>query len=72
MPTQQTPPKQDAPILRRIITNFGAITLLRAQYVRQRFSRHTHEDFPVGVIFKRIVGMTPGEYRQAVCGVQAA
>ena len=43
-------PKQDAPSVRRIITNFGAITLLRARYVRQHFSRHAHEDFPVGVI----------------------
>lgn len=49
-------PKQDAPILRRITTNFGAITLLRAHYVRQHFSRHTHEDFPVGVIEEGALG----------------
>jgi len=49
-------PKQDAPILRRITTNFGAITLMRARYVRQHFSRHTHEDFPVGVIEEGALG----------------
>ncbi len=48
--------KDDAPILRRIITNFGEITLLRARYVRQHFSRHTHEDFPVGVIEEGALG----------------
>ncbi len=33
-----------------ISTSFGNLKLLRATYVTQRFSRHIHEDFPVGVI----------------------
>jgi AraC-like DNA-binding protein len=33
-----------------ISTSFGNLKLMRATYVTQSFSRHIHEDFPVGVI----------------------
>jgi AraC-like DNA-binding protein len=39
-----------------ISTNFGNLKLMRARYVTQSFSRHIHEDFPIGVIERGALG----------------
>ena len=44
----------------KISTSFGNILLMRARYVKQRFARHSHEDFPLGVIEEGALGF---EYR---------
>jgi AraC-like DNA-binding protein len=43
MPREQTK-------LWQLTTHFGNIRLLRATYLTQAFARHSHEDFPIGVI----------------------
>ena len=42
--------KQEHIKLWKVTTTFGNLTLLRARYINQTFARHSHEDFPVGVI----------------------
>lgn len=44
------PPVQEHTKLWEIVTSYGNVRLLRATYVQQAFARHTHEDFPIGVI----------------------
>jgi AraC-like DNA-binding protein len=36
--------------IKKIATSMGPVTLLRARYLTHYFTRHTHDDFPLGVI----------------------
>ena len=47
---------QEQTKLWQISTSFGNIRLLRATYVTQSFARHSHEDFPLGVIEQGALG----------------
>jgi len=44
------PPGKETATVKRIAASMGPVTLLRARYLTQRFARHAHEDFPLGVI----------------------
>ena len=46
----------DTTKLWKVSTSFGKILLMRARYVNQNFARHSHEDFPLGVIEEGALG----------------
>lgn len=47
---------RDKTKLWKVSTSFGKILLMRARYVKQSFTRHSHEDFPLGVIEEGALG----------------